>query len=136
MGNYLQTDATWYVYRRSLSTDDWIHDPLQSWSGINEEDAYSQFKHEVYSFALAKHTEYEDTKAIYLYCGGQRIAKALVDYETKQVEVCSSSIRQWLASPEKLAKQRYPEHEKEFFNTYLKKHAWKNTQTVTFVHQE
>lgn len=135
MGNYLQTDATWYVYRRSLSTDDWIHDPLQSWSGITEKDAHSQFKHEVYSFALARHTEYEDTKAIYLYCGNQRIAKALLDSETKQVEVWSTSVRQWLAAPEKLSTGRYPEHQKDFFKQYQKKYAWVNAQTVTFVHQ-
>ena len=136
MGNYLQTDVTWYIYRRSLSTDAWVPEPLQSWHGIAEEDAYSQFKHEIYTFALAKHREYEDTKAIYLYQGNQRIVKALFDSETKQMQVWSTVIRQWLAAPEKLSQGRYPVHEKEFFNTYLKKHAWINAQTVTFVHQE
>lgn len=136
MGNYLQTDDAWYVYRRSLSTDDWIPEPLQTWNKTTKEDALSQFKHEVYTFALAKHREYTDTKSIYLYHGNQRIMKALFDSETKQVEVWSTSIRQWLSLPEKLSSERYPKREQEFFNTYVKKHAWINAQTVTFVHQE
>jgi hypothetical protein len=136
MGNYLGTDLTWYVYRRSLSTDEWIQTALQSWSGITEEDAISQFKHEVFTFALLKHTEYEDTKAIYLYHGSMRVAKALLDPETKQVEVWSSFIRQWIAAVETLAAQRYPKHEKEFFSKYVDKPAWITAQTITFVHKE
>jgi hypothetical protein len=137
MGNYLGSiDTTWLVYRRALSNDEWIQQSLQAWGGITEEEALCQFKHEVYTFALSKHTDYEDTKAIYLYNGNARIAKALLDPETKQIEVWSTSIRQWLSSKEKLAAQRYPEHEKAFFNIYHKKPAWKDAQTITFVHKE
>jgi hypothetical protein len=137
MGNYLGgTDITWLVYRRALSSDEWVQAPLQTWGGITEEDALSQFKHEVYTFALSKHKDYEDTKAIYLYHGNTRIAKALLDPETKQIEVWSISIRQWLSNKEKLAAQRYPENEKTFYNNYHKKPAWKDAQTITFVHKE
>ena len=136
MGNYIQSDMTWYIYRRVLSTDEWVSAPLQSWTGISPEDALKQFKHEVYTFALGKHTEYEDTKSIYLYHGSQRVCKALLDPDTRQVEVWSTSIREWLALEEKLAVRRYPIHEKEFFQKYVKQHAWINSQTVTFVRRE
>lgn len=136
MGNLLYSDISWYVYRRVLSSDDWVQAPLQTWTGKTLEDALGFFKHEVYSFALSKHTEYEDTKAMYLYNGGQRVAKALLDPETRQVTVWSSSIREFIATSEKLAPQRYPEHEAAFFAKYEKKAAWVNPQTITFVHKD
>lgn len=136
MGNYIGTDMTWYVYRRSLSTDAWVPAPLQTWGGISEDDALSQFKHEIFTFALGKHTEYEDTKSIYLYRGSTRIVKAHLDPETKQVEVWSPYIRQLLSVEESLAAQRYPKHEKLFFSKYLTKYAWINPQTITFVHKD
>lgn len=136
MGNYIYRDISWYVYRRVLSSDSWVQAPLQTWSGKTLEDALALFKHEVYTFALARHTEYEDTKAIYLYNGNMRIAKALLDPETKQITVWSSSIREFVNSSEKLAPQRYPEHENTFFERYSKKHAWVNPQTITFVHKD
>ena len=71
-----------------------------------------------------------------MYHGSTRIAKALLDPETKQIEVWSTSIRQWLSSKEKLATQRYPENEKTFYINYHKKPAWKDAQTITFVHKE
>tara|TARA_B100000780_G_C21066861_1_gene429070 strand:+ start:625 stop:1032 length:408 start_codon:yes stop_codon:yes gene_type:complete len=133
MGNYLSTDVTWYVYRRALSTDEWVSVPLQSWTGIDYQLALRRFKHETYSFALGKHVEYTDTKAIYLYNGNVRIVKALLDPETSQLEIWSTAIREWLSLEEKLAPQRYPLLETEYFSKYVKKHAWINTQTVTFV---
>lgn len=136
MGNYLQTDVSWYIYRRVLSTDEWVSEPLQKWTATTLEDALSQFKHEAYTFALNKHTEYTDTKAIYLYHGATRIAKVLLDVDSGQLEVWSSSIREWLASEEKLAPKRYPLLEKTFFANYVKQHAWINTQSVTFVKKE
>lgn len=133
MGNYFQLDTTWYVYRRTLSTDEWVCDPLQSWPGISLELALSRFKHEAYSLSLSKHVEYADTKAIYLYSGSTRVAKASKEPESEQLEVWSTSIREWVASNEILGPQRYPLHEKEFFSKYVHKYAWINTQTVTFV---
>jgi len=136
MGNYLETDVTWYIYRRVLSTDEWVADPLQNWTATTLEDALSYFKHEAYTFALGKHIEYTDTKAIYLYQGATRIAKVLLDVDSGQLEVWSTSIREWLASEEKLAPKRYPLLQKMFLEQYVKQHAWINTQSVTFVKKE
>tara|TARA_B110000008_G_scaffold279918_1_gene329622 strand:- start:10416 stop:10829 length:414 start_codon:yes stop_codon:yes gene_type:complete len=136
MGNTLHTDVTWYVYRRILSTDEWVKEPLQRWTATNMADAIAQFKHEAYSFSLSKHVEYEDTKAIYLYQGSARVAKALLDVETSQLELWSTSIRELLASPEKLAPKRYPLLEAAFFEKYVKQYAWVDTQSVTFVRKK
>ena len=133
MGNYLQGESTWYVYRRVLSTDEWVSTPLQEWPGIDMETALSRFKHEAYSFALSKHVEYADTKSIYLYSGRTRVSKAYIDPENKQLEVWSTSIREWLASKEELAPQRYPLLEVEFFSKHVHKHAWIDTQSITFI---
>lgn len=136
MGNVLQTDVTWYVYRRVLSTDEWVAEPLQKWTAITLETALARFKHEMYTFSLSKHVEYEDTKAIYLYQGSARVAKALLDPETSQVKIWSTSIREWLSMAEELAPKRYPLLERNFFATYVKQHAWINTQTITFIKKE
>ena len=133
MGNYLQGDSTWFLYRRALSTDEWVSTPLQTWPGIEAEDALGRFKHEAYCFALDKHTEYVDTKAIYLYHGNVRVAKALVEPESGQLDIWSTSIREWLSLDEKLAPKRYPLLKTEFFSKYVSKHAWMNTQTITWV---
>ena len=133
MGNYLQGDGSWSVYRRVLSTDEWVNTPLQTWPGIEADEALSRFKHEAYSFALGKHTEYVDTKSIYLYNGNVRVAKALLDPESKQLDIWSTCIREWLSLDEKLAPKRYPLLNTEFFSKYVSKHAWINTQTVSFV---
>jgi hypothetical protein len=136
MGNYLQTDENWYVYRRVLSTDEWVADPIQSWSGTILNDALSQFKHEAYAFSLARHTDYEDTKSIYLYNGKKRVAKAHLDPDTKQLEIWSQNIREWLTCAEMLAAKRYPELEQAFFGKYIKNHAWVNSQSITFIRKD
>tara|TARA_B100000683_G_scaffold251812_1_gene268158 strand:+ start:1182 stop:1592 length:411 start_codon:yes stop_codon:yes gene_type:complete len=136
MGNILQADVTWYIYRRVLSTDEWVKEPLQRWTATSMEDALSQFKHEAFTFVLSKHVQYEDTKSIYLYQGNARVAKVTFDADTGQMEVWSTSIREWLASPEKLAKNRYPLLENTFFEKYLKQHAWVNSQAIAFIKKE
>ncbi len=136
MGNVLRTDVTWYIYRRVLSTDEWVQEPMQKWTATTMEDALAQFKHEAYTYALGSHVQYEDTKAIYLYQGNARVAKALLDVETNQLELWSTSIRELLASPEKLAPNRYPLLEKAFFAKYVAQHAWINSQSVTFIKKE
>ncbi len=132
----LRTDVTWYIYRRVLSTDEWVKEPLQKWTATSLEDALSQFKHETYTFALTRHVEYEDTKTIYLYQGSTRVAKAYMDAETSQIELWSTSIRELLSCPEKLAANRYPLLEKQFFATYNKQHAWVSTQSVAYIKKE
>jgi len=132
MGNYL--DTTWYIYRRALSTDEWVGNALQTWPGLELDVALSRFKHEIYSFSLGKHVEYTDTKSIYLYNNGTRVAKALK--KNGQLDIWSLSIREWMSSTEVLSPNRYPLHEKEFFAKYVNKHAWKDTQTITYVKKE
>jgi len=132
MGNY--QDTTWYIYRRALSTDEWIYTPLQTWSGPTLEVALQRFKHEVFSFSMGKHVEYTDTKSIYLYNNRTRVAKAFKNDE--KIEIWSTSIREWMGSKETLSPQRYPLYEKEFFTKYVHKHAWKNTQTIAYVKKE
>tara|TARA_B100000795_G_C22335233_1_gene262887 strand:- start:11 stop:415 length:405 start_codon:yes stop_codon:yes gene_type:complete len=134
MGNYL--DTTWYIYRRALSTDEWVGTPLQTWPGLELDIALSRFKHEIYSFSLGKHVEYTDTKSIYLYNNRTRVAKALKNNDTGQLDIWSISIREWMGSKEDLSPNRYPLHEKEFFAKYVNKHAWKDTQTITYVKKE
>lgn len=132
MGNYL--DTTWYIYRRALSTDEWVGTALQTWPGLELDVALSRFKHEIYSFSLGKHVEYTDTKSIYLYNNSTRVAKALK--KNGQLDIWSLSIREWMSSTEVLSPNRYPLHEQEFFTKYVNKHAWKNTQTITYVKKE
>jgi hypothetical protein len=136
MGNYLQTDQNWYVYRRQLSTDEWVSEPLQSWIDTPLQDALSQFKHETYSFALSRHTDFEDTKSIYLYNGSNRVAKAHLDPDTRQLEIWSLNIREWINCPEMLASKRYPELQNAFYGKYIKNHAWVNSQSITFIRKE
>ena len=133
MGNYIQSDANWYVYRRVLSTDQWVAKPTQIWGNISQEDALSFFKHEAYTFVLSQHVDYEDTKSIYLYNGSSRVAKVHLDPSSGQVEIWSTAIREWLGCEEKLPKRRYPILRDTFHEQYVKKHAWINTQTITFI---
>lgn len=135
MGNYLQADNNWYVYRRSLSTDEWVPKPTQTWCNIPQDQALGLFKHEAYTFVLNKHVDYEDTKSIYLYWGSTRIAKVYLDPSSSQMQVWSTAIREWLGCEEKLPKKRYPVLHDLFHTKYVKKHAWINTQTVTFIKQ-
>lgn len=100
------------------------------------EIALARFKHEAYTFALGSHVEYEDTKAIYLYHGTGRVAKALLDPSNCQLEIWSISIREWLSVAEQLAPKRYPLLEKSFFGKYVTQHAWLNTQTITYIKKD
>lgn len=135
MGNF-QTDLNWYVYRRAQSTDEWIKKPLHHWGDIQLDEALARFKHEVYTFVLEKHMSYEDTKTIYLYQGSERIAKAFLNKETKQLEIRSSSIREWLTCTENVSQKRMPPYKDSFFKLYLDKHTWIDPQTVAFASKE
>ena len=136
MGNFFHTEERMCVYKRILSSDKWAPEPVLTWDVESIDHALSMFKHEAYAFALQRYEEYTNTKAIYLYHGSTRVAKALLDPETGQLEIWSIHIREWLTSPEKLTKLRYPLQQKPFFNKYIKRHAWVNPQTVTFIRRE
>jgi hypothetical protein len=134
MGNF-QTDLNFYVYRRAMSTDEWVAKPIRQWSQLQLQEALCCFKHEVYAFVLARHICYEDTKTIYLYQGNVRIAKAYLNKDTKQLEIWSTSIREWLTSSEK-AQPKTPPYKTSFVKQYIGKHIWIDTQTVAFAHKE
>ena len=134
MGNF-QPDLNWYVYRRTNSTDGWVAKPLHQWSGQQLDEALSRFKHEVYSFVLSRHISYEDTKTIYLYQGTERVAKAYLNQDTKQLEIWSTSIREWLTSTEKVSQAKIPPYKTSFFQKYIDKHIWINPQTIAFAYK-
>jgi len=136
MGGYLSSSGTWYVYKRTYETDTWINEALQTWEGITADVALSRFKHEAYAFALGKYDYKEDTKCIYLYKGGERVARVVVDRETEQVTIWSTAIRAWITSEETLPKLRYPIQETNFFRSFHSKFAWVNSQTITFVKKD
>ena len=100
MGNTLISDDKFYIYKRQLSSDVLISDPVHTLTNITEVEALSIFKHETYCFGL-NNSQYIDTKAIYLYHGSTRIGKAIIKSENKQLEIWSSAIRQYLQCEEK-----------------------------------
>jgi|TARA_B110000091_G_scaffold204012_1_gene238205 hypothetical protein len=132
MGNTLQNDKNWYIYRRHLSTDEWCHTPLHTWSDIPLDEALSLFKHEVFTYALSRHVQYEDCKSIYLYHGFTRVGKASLCPKTTQLEVYSTSIREWLTCKEQLSSTKSPPYLTAFFQKYTSSHTWLNTQTIAF----
>lgn len=135
MGNHLQTDTNWYVYRRVLSTDEWVYKPVRQWNDILLEEALSRFKHEVYTFALDKDMSYADSKAIYLYHGQGRVCKVSIDGDNHQLEIWSTSIREWLTCSERTSSLRTPKYATSFFKKFVADHAWLNTQTIAFAHK-
>ena len=135
MGNHLQTDTQWYVYRRVLSTDQWVYEPVHQWNDIPLEEALSRFKHEVYTFALDADMSYVDSKAIYLYHGHVRVAKVWMNLENQQLELWSNSIREWLTCSEQVSKEPSPNYATSFFKKFVAKHAWLNPQTIAFPHK-
>ena len=138
MGNYLalNNDVVWYVYRRTLQTDQWVKEPIQVWEGQEASVALRLFKHEVYAFSLGKYDYKDDTKAIYLYRGNERIAKVLLNRETNQVNVWSTMIREWVESEEQLPKLRYPVQQPNFLKRYHQKFAWLDSQTISYIQKE
>lgn len=135
MGNTLQTDTNWYIYRRHLSTDEWCKTPLHTWSDIQLDDALCRFKHEIFTYALSRHIQYEDSKAIYLYQGNTRVCKASLCPDTKQIEIWSTSIREWLTCKEQICSTKYPPYMTDFFKKYTSNHTWINTQTIAFAYK-
>ena len=72
MGGYYSREETWYVYTRDLETDAWNGKPLHQ----EQTKCMGHFKHLVYKFALQKTPDDKSYKALYLYTGSKRIAKA------------------------------------------------------------
>lgn len=72
MGGYYSREETWYIYTRDLTTDAWNKNPLHQ----EQTKCMGHFKHLVYKFALQKTGDDKSYKALYLYTGSKRIAKA------------------------------------------------------------
>ena len=136
MGNtLLNNDNKYYVYRRQLSNDNWVKEPVVVLGKINETEALSFFKHEAYCFGI-DNTNYHDTKAIYLYCGNTRIAKVTIS-ENNQMEIWSNAIRQYLKCGEKSHQVgRQIKYERLFFNKFVKSHVWLDLQTVAYARDQ
>jgi hypothetical protein len=132
MGNTIVSDNKYYVYRRQLSSDAFINEPILTLNTCEELEALSIFKHETYCFGL-NNSKYIDTKAIYLYHGSKRICKAIIQSENKQLEIWSSAIRQYLQCEEKSAKAGKPiKYCRLFHNKYQENYVWLDTQTIGF----
>ena len=72
MGSYYSTDFT--IYGRSLETNRY-----ELIDECVEGNPMSRFKHETYAYALKK--KHVGMKALYLYCGYNRIYRASIDVE-------------------------------------------------------
>ena len=132
MGNTLISDDKFYIYKRQLSSDVLISDPVHTLTNITEVEALSIFKHETYCFGLGN-SRYIDTKAIYLYHGSTRIVKAIINSQNKQLEIWSSAIRQYLQCEEKSQKAGKPiKYVRLFRNKYQENYVWLDTQTIGF----
>lgn len=70
MGSYWSND--FYIYSRKKEDDTYV---LQE--ELKEGNPMSRFKHEVYAYALKK--KYKEQKALYLYFGYARVAKAIIE---------------------------------------------------------
>jgi hypothetical protein len=133
MGNSLiSSDNKYYIYRRQLSNDNWVKEPvIVLGNKIDKVEALSFFKHELYCFGI-ENTKYDDTKAIYLYHGNQRIVKAIRS-KNNQIEIWSNVIRQFLKCSEKSSQAgRQIKYERLFYNKYVASHAWIDLQTVAY----
>lgn len=100
MGNYYSTEFT--IYGRSTETNKYV---------IIEESVegnpMSRFKHETYAFALKK--KHHGMKALYLYCGYNRMCKVSTEME-QEVPYCTIAFStadaglQWDACQEQIPK--------------------------------
>lgn len=72
MGAYWSSD--FYIYSRNIDDDKW-----NLTIELKEGNPMSRFKHEVYAHTLRK--SHDKAKALYLYCGNSRVAKAMVEGE-------------------------------------------------------
>lgn len=99
MGNYWSSD--FYIYSRNTSDDKWNLD-----IELKEGNPMSRFKHEVYAYVLQK--RYKDSKALYLYCGYSRVAKAIIegdDVKYLVITFCSDeAAKEWDQCQEQMDK--------------------------------
>jgi hypothetical protein len=99
MGNYWSSD--FYIYSRNTSDDKWNLN-----IELKEGNPMSRFKHEVYAHVLRK--RHKDSKALYLYCGYSRVAKAIIegdDVKYLVITFCSDeAAKEWDQCQEQMDK--------------------------------
>lgn len=122
MGSYYSREETWYVYSRDVISDSWNKEPLHT----SNEFCMGQFKHLVYKFALQLDSDFKSYKAIYLYSGSTRNAKAelirpntdnfyKLEMEFKTQEIATM----WDIADEKIENQKVLWKENEFNKYYV-----------------
>lgn len=84
MGNYLSSEFA--IYGRNLETNK--YELLEE---LKEGNPMSRFKHETYAYALNK--KHKEMKALYLYCGYNRICKCekKIDQEVLYIVITFST---------------------------------------------
>lgn len=122
MGAYYSTNQTWYVYSRNLATDSWNKEPIYQC----DKKELGKFKHLVYKFSLQTDDTDKKNKAIYLYKGSTRFAKAelirpesdnfyKLEMEFKTSEIAS----EWDLHDEVILSQKLLWREMEFNKKYV-----------------
>lgn len=135
MGNatsYIYSNKSFYVYKRRIDTDGYAEKPVQEWSNIEKSEALSRFKHEFYAMALGQYGYDNNTKAIYLYYGSTRLARAGI--VNNQVVIDSANdLAELLAADEQLSPGRGPLMLSQFNRRWFQNYARLNVSSVGFV---
>lgn len=129
------SDKNWYVYGRRIDTDGYEHKPFQEWKNIDKKTALGRFKHEIYAYSLQRYNYTNNTKAIYLYYGSTRIAKACIMNNQLVVE-SNYDLQQLLEAREQLAAGRSPYLFQTFKQKWFQNYARLNVNSVGWVLQE
>lgn len=127
-------DKNWYVYARRIDTDGYENKPIQEWKNINKETAIGRFKHEMYAYSLQHYSYTNNTKAIYLYYGSTRIAKACI-MNNQIVAESKYDLQEFLEAREQLAPGRSPYLHQAFRKKWFKNYARLNVNSVGWVLQ-
>lgn len=122
MGSYYSREQTWYVYSRDVISDSWNKEPLFT----SNDGQMGSFKHLVFKFALQIDAEQKSYKALYLYSGSTRYAKAELirpqadQYYKLEMEFKHQDVaEEWDLADEKILNQKTLWKEVEFNKHYV-----------------
>ena len=138
MGNitsYISTDKDFSIYKRRIDTDAYDPEPTQVWANIEKSTALSQFKHEMYAYALGKYSYDKNTKAIYLYYGSTRMIKVTI-VNNQVVTESKHHLPDFLEAKEELSGGRGPLLKKNFEKNWFRNYARINVDSVGWVKNE
>lgn len=123
---YGQSRYMWYIYSRDSETDSWNSLPLH----VSDTIPIGEFKHMVWNFALQTTKNYAKYKALYLYHGNTRLAKAELlkppeDSYYKLILECKddSTAQNWDTCEEKIMSTGILWKESDFNNHYVPLYA-------------